>query len=308
MSKLSKNMSKGKDNLTQVDASLDQPLDVDAPPTIYGTKVKPELCSAAMNLAMDSVKQQQSLSNKFMIKHPFTGFILLIATVIYLAPRIILPRNIKSGSITGFLYQLVHFNVYNFGTALAIVSLTGMCLFTVYSRISEFFFKTKLSEITDNSGEKIFGVDLRKLATKDKKALSSKQNDNTYIIIYREAPIALISIKENDTLSSKEALVVSISTVGCRKVYIKSGIMEDLLDWAMLRTKTINKEGNYGQSMKLLISVYSFETDLKHILKRKGFTLVQSTKSVESRLLGGLFGARKELWGIQFHFEPAKQE
>lgn len=308
MSRKLRDTPKGKTQVPQVDASLDQPLNVDAPPTIYGTKLKPETASAAINLALEGVKQQESLSNKSLIRHPITGIFISVIAAVFLSPRIILPRNLSSSSIVSYLYQLLHFNVFTFGTLIVITCISLVCLFTVYSRVTEMFFREKISEITKLHGESIFGVNLQSLASRDKKTSALKQVDNTYIIVYRETPIALISIAENEPLSSKESLVMSVSTIACRRVYLKSGIIEDLLDWAMLRTKTICKEGNYGDSMKLLISLYSFENNMKDALRSKGFTLLQSVKLKESRLLGGLYGVQKELWGVQFHFEAPKND
>lgn len=292
----------------QVDASLHEPINVEAPPTIYGTKIKPELATASLNLAIEFVKQEQSLANKHLINHYITYAVILIVSTVYLTPRVVIPRNLTSPSVGRFLYQLLHFNKYPFATLFAIIAISFVGLFTAYSRITDTFFKSKIDDIARENGKVVFGIDLRSLAIKEKQTLSSVQVDNTYIIIYRETPIALISITENAALSQKESLVMSISSLGCRKVYQNSGIVEDLLDWAMLRTKTIGKEGNYGKSMKLLIDVYSFDSKKKQILKSKGFTLIKSAKLQESRLLGGLFGVDKEIWGIQFHFEQGKKD
>lgn len=308
-------MAKGKNEKSkirsaagQVDASLHEPINVEAPPTIYGTVVKPELATASLNLSIEFIKQEQSLANKHLIHHYLTYSIILIVSCVYLTPRLIIPKNLSSRSVTRFLYQLLHFNMYPFGTLFAIIAITFVGLFTAYSRITETFFKSKIVDITSQNGKGVFGIDLRKLALNEKETLSAAQVNNTYIIIYRETPIALVSMTENLALSKKESLVMSITSLGCRKVYLNSGIVEDLLDWAMLRTKTIGKEGNYGKSMKLLIDVYSFDSRMKKILKNKGFSLVKSVKLQESRLLGGLFGVDKEIWGVQFHFEQSKED
>lgn len=47
---------------------------------------------------------------------------------------------------------------------------------------------------------------------------------------------------------------------------------------------------------------------MKKTLKSKGFSLIKAVKLEESRLLGGLFGVKKELWGVQFHFDSKKQK
>lgn len=297
----------GKKHVEQVDASLNEPLNMEAPPTIYGATIKPELATAALNLAIDFIKQQQSLANRGMIHHYITKIVMTVVAIIYLTPQATIPRNLRAGSVSGFLYQLFMFNWYPMATTAAIASVAFVCLLTTYSRISETFFKSRIHEVAKDSGHSTFGIDLRELVLKSKPVLKDPQAQNTYVVVYREAPIALISLTENKTLTSKESLVMSVSTIGCRKVYLKSGIIEDMLDWAMLRTKTLAKENNHGESMKVLIDVYSFDDHMKKTLKAKGFSPVASAKIKESRLLGGLFGFQKELWGVQFHVEQPKK-
>lgn len=303
----------GKDTVTakkpvqQVDASLDQPINSEAPPTIYGTAITPELATASLNLSVDFIKQEQSLANKGMIHHYITKVVVLLAVSIYLGPRIILPRNLSSSSVSGYLYQFVMFNRYTLGTSIAALALSFLCLLTTYSRVTEVFFKSIISEVTADCGASCFGMNLREFVLKGKEGPRDTQANNTYVIVYRETPIAVISLTENKALSSEASLVMSISTLGCRKVYLTSGILEDLLDWAMLRTRAIAKDGNYGESMKILLSVYSFDDHMKKTLKQKGFSRIASTKIKESRILGGLFGFEKEMWGVQFHVEQPKK-
>lgn len=303
-----KDQVSGKKQVEQVDASLSEPLNTETPPTIYGTTVKPELATAALNLSIDFIKRQQSLANKGMIHHYITKIVLAVVACIYLAPQMIIPRNLRSGSVAGFFYQLFLFNWYPLLSGLAIVSIAFAALLTLYARVSEVFFKSRINEVTKGNGRSTFGIDLRELVLKSKSVLKDPQAQNTYVVVYRETPIALISLTENKTLTSKESLVMSVSTIGCRKVYLKSGIIEDMLDWAMLRTKTLAKENEFGESMKLLVDVYSFDNHMKKILKLKGFSPVASAKISDSKILGGLFGLKKELWGVQFHVEQPKKD
>ncbi|QLL33798.1 hypothetical protein HG536_0F01230 [Torulaspora globosa] len=304
----------GKDGLArrkpveQVDASLDQPINVEAPPTIYGSAITPGLATASLNLSVDFIKQQQSLANRGMIHHYITKAVLVVVASIYLGRTITLPRNLSSGSVAEFAYQFMLFNRYPLGTSIALLALTFLCLLTVYSRVTETFFKSKISEATADSGKSCFGMNLREYILKPEKGPRDAQADNTYVIVYRETPIAVISLSENKSLSSEDSLVMGISALGCRKVYLTSGILEDLLDWAMIRTRAIAKNGKYGESMKILLNVYSFDDHTKKTLKAKGFSLVASSKIKESRVLGGLFGFEKELWGVQFHIEASEKE
>lgn len=297
--------------IPQVDASLDQPLNDKLPPAIYATDLTPELATASLNLAVDFNKQKQGLANKYLLSHPITLFLVFICVVIYLIGHVELPSTIVAKSIVGFFYQLVLLNTTSFVTASVVLSVSAVVIFTFVCRFSETFFKSKNLEITNTNGEIIYGTDLFAFKSgkvkADMKSYDSKNfSKNTHIIVYRNTPIALISISENKILSNPDSLVMSITTLGCRKVYIPSGILEDLIDWALLRTKEIAQKNRYGESMKVLIDILSFDTVMKEILTRKGFSVIQVGRLQENRILGGLFGVKSELWGVQFRYEAKK--
>lgn len=290
----------------QVDASLNEPINKDAPPTIYGTKLKPELATAALNLSVDFLKQQQSLANKHIMWHGNTVAIVLLCAFVYLVPRVTVPAGTKT--VSGFLLQFVLINRAELLTFVVVIMIGASFIFTFLSRFTEVMFKAKISQVVDTKGAAVFNFNLTDLS---KGELDDKSKlDNTQVIVYRETPIAMVSIIENKLLSSSDSLVMGVSTIGTRRVYLKSGILEDLLDWALVRTKNIQNSGKYsaGNSMKLLVDVYSFDKPMKETLKSKGFSLIKSYKLEESRLLGALFGVKKELWGVQFHYESKKQK
>lgn len=289
----------------QVDAKLTEPLDSDAPPTIYGATLKPEFATAALNLSVDFVKQQSSLLNSYLIWHPVTSFSIFGCGLIYLISQSSYPGNAKH--VTGWLYQYFLMNKKELFSFIIVCAMAGSLLLTFCAKLTESVFKKKSKAILETNGEIVYGIDLKKLASGE--IQKSELAENTEIIVYRETPIAVVSILENKTLSKKDSLVMGISTMGCRRVYLKSGILEDLIDWALIRTKNYQKDhGQFknGESMKLLVDVYSFETYTRETLKKKGFTLIESYKMPENKFLAGLFGVKKELWGVQFHFEPKK--
>lgn len=290
----------------QLDASLDKPIDKDAPPTIYGSKLTPELATAALNLAVDFVKQQQALVNKHLLWHKITVLTTLLSVLLYLVPNATVPRGTRT--VGGWLLQFAMINKKELFTACVVAAMAASMLFTLLSKFTEAVFKSRTDEIVRLNGANVFHVDLTKLATE--KVSKGSEIENTQVIVYRDTPIALVSVIENQRLSSNESLVMGVSTIGCRRVYLKSGLLEDLLDWALVRTKNVQQQGKHkaGQSMKLLVDAYSFDEPLKQALKKKGFSLVQSYKVEGSRILGGLFGVRRELWGLQFHFETKKEK
>ncbi|CCF57924.1 hypothetical protein KAFR_0D02760 [Kazachstania africana CBS 2517] len=282
----------------QVDASLDKPLDKDAPPTIFQKNLTPEYASAALNLSIDFLKQQQSMANKYLIVHPLTISSIALFLIIFLTPRLVYPSTAPFSSVSTYLLQFIKVNQREVLGALLFTIILTSFLFTFLSRISDHFFKSKIRHIVQKDGEPVFNLNL-------KSEIPENGSADTNIIIYRGTPISLISVSENNVLSSLDSLVMNINTIGCRQVYTRSGILEDLIDWAMIRTKQVGVTRNKtNKSMKLIIEVYSFDETLKKILQKKGFKLVSKGKLNENRLLGGLFGVKRELWGVQFHIQP----
>ncbi|SCW03239.1 LAFE_0G06062g1_1 [Lachancea fermentati] len=289
-----------------LDPSLTEPINNDAPPTIYGSSLTPELANAALNLSVDFVKQQQSLANKYILWHPYTLSLVFISLAVYLGPNVTLPQG--THSVFDFLFQLAIMNGTQIATSIMVVGISTSVVFTFLTRFTEDLFKKKSRQIVDTNGVNVFNVDLTKLAKREIKQKSD--TNNTQIIVYRETPIALASIVENTVLSSKDSLVMGISSIGCRRVYVQSGIIEDLIDWALIRTKNIQQSGSYkaDNSMKVLIDVYSFDKYMKETLKKKGFSLLSTYDLEDSKLLSKIYGVKRELWGVQFHFEGKKDK
>ena len=221
---------KNAPSVPQVDALLDRPLDIDAPPTIYSVNLKPEYGTAALNLSADFIKQEQAQANKYLFFHPIILIVLAFGLLIYLTPRVYFPLR-NTGSVAGWFYQLALINRREVLTGLVFTAIGASFLFTLLSRVSDSYFKSKINQLVASKGEKVFGINLNDLVARHE--TEDPVVNNTHIIVYRETPIALISLSPNMTLSTNENLVMSVTTVGCRRVYVKSGIIEDLIDWAM---------------------------------------------------------------------------
>ncbi|AAS52245.2 ADR325Cp [Eremothecium gossypii ATCC 10895] len=294
----------------QLDPKLTNPIDNDAPPTIYGSALTPELATAALNLPIDFLKQKESLANKHVARHPITLSVIMLAVAVYMGNSCVLP----AGPSQSVIEQLTAFAVLNkkeLISAIIVLCVVSSLTITTLAKMNAALFKSKTDAILESKGANIFKVNLSNLAEGDSEVAKSEEVNNTHVVVYRETPIALVSVKENKGLSTKDTLVVGVSTIGCRFVYLKSGILEDLLDWALVRTKKIQKQsGKYstGQSMKLLVDVYSFDKYMKSLLKKKGFSHLESFKLPEDRILSSIFGVRRELWGVQFHFESAEEK
>lgn len=298
-------MAKGVKNRNaskQVDARLNEPLNSETPPTIFSSDLKPEYATAALNMAADFVRQKQSLANMSVLGHPLIVVFVWMVAIYFAAPKVTVPADFGD-TFFSFIWRSISQNKSVVPTVIIFGCLSTIVVFTLMSRVTETFFNSLSRDILDSQGQNVFGVNLKKLVEKKCTDQELQQAKNTYIVVYRDTPVALVSLVENKILSTKDSLVMSVSTMGSRKVYEKSGIIEDLIDWCTIRTKQQYVQGHHEGKMKLLIDIYSFDVDIKGILKRKGFTLVKSTKLHESFILGKIFGMKKELWGLQFHFQ-----
>lgn len=291
----------------QVDARLNEPLNSETPPTIFASDLKPEYATAALNMAADFVKHKQSLANMSVLGHPLIVALVWMVAIYFAAPKVTIPRD-AGDSFLGFAWASISQNKSVVPTVIIFGCLSTIIVFTLMSRVTETFFNSLSRDIIDTQGQNVFGINLKKLVEGKSTKQELEQAKNTYIVVYRDTPVALVSMVENKILTTKDNLVMSVSTMGSRRVYEKSGIIEDLLDWCAIRTKQEYVKGHYEGKMKLLIDVYSFDVDIKQILKKKGFTLLKSAKLNESFILGKVFGMQKELWGLQFHFENPKNK
>ncbi|KAH3898774.1 Pho86p SCDLUD_005109 [Saccharomycodes ludwigii] len=286
----------------QIDAALDEPLNADAPPTIYGTTLKPELATAALNLSVDFLKQQQAAANKYAAWHPFNFMWITLVVAIYLGFNTTYPDFKEASSVTSWIFQYISMNMTEIGSSFLIFGISCSIFFTLFGRIINSLFSNKINVILKTHGQDIFSLDLSTLMT----GVSPNESNligNTHVIVYRDTPISLISIKENKDLTTETKLVMDITSLGSRKVYAKSGILEDLIKWAMLRTKDLRANPKQN-SMMLLMDAYSFDHVTKEALRKCQFKMIESYKLDESRIIGGILGARKELWGLSFDFRP----
>lgn len=297
---------KNRRSTKQVDARLHEPLSSETPPTIYSTALKPEYASAALSMSADFVKKKQSLANMSILGHPLVIVLVWMVVVYFAAPKVTIPADNGDGSFVDFVWLSISRNKNIVPTVIIVGCLSTIVVFTLMSRVTETFFNSLVKAIFDTQGENVFGVNLKKFAEGKSTNEELEQAKNTYIVVYRDTPVALVSLVENKILTTEANLVMSVSTMGSRKVYEKSGIIEDLIDWCAIRTKQKYVQDQHSGKMKLLIDTYSFDVHNRDILRQKGFTLLKTTKLSGSFILGKIFGVRKELWGLQFHFENAK--
>lgn len=310
--------------LGQIEVDYNKPIDKDAPPVIQSIPLEHAYSEAALTLSLDGLKQTEALGNKYIFWHPFSGILIaVVASVYFHKNRLeILPR-VKEESLWGYLFKNGMKNRETLGAGLMYMFIIGTIIFKFLALINEDYFRGKIQKINDENGLSVFGFDVSKYILNDK-YLSDKMilKNNVNIIVYRNTPIASIVLKtptldvehEDDDLIEieKRAFITSLS---CRRVYLKSGILEDLVNWAKKRCLDLN-DSIYEKTNKvsgqtvyanelietLVFKTYSFEFGLEKLMKESGFTLQKlqklDTKKRKLNVLLNAIGVREKVWEI----------
>lgn len=270
-------------SIQQKPIRLDQPIDHEAPPTIYSTSLKPEFANAALNLTVDFQRQKQSIVNRHLIKHPYSLLVvvLLVGGFGYYKVGWLLQQD----------WKLIKSNLGEILPVLIFMTMVSSIFFTVISRPSEVI-KDRADDLV-NSNKDIFGFELKDLITKKDKEIT-KKSENSSLVVYRDSPIAIVSLVEVPDFK-EDTLTLKITGLGVRKVYIKSGIIEDLFDFAKKRSIFLNNK-KY-QKILILIDALSCDYEFKKLLKSQDFKFIKSQNLSDSKVLN-FYNVKNEIWGL----------
>lgn len=313
-----------KNKLGQIEVDYNKPIDKDAPPVIQSIPLEHEYSEAALTLSLDALKQSEALGNKYIFWHPFSGIIAaLVASIYFSKNHLDLLPKVKEESLWSYLWKNALKNKEVLGTGFMWIFIVGTVIFKFVTVINEDYFRENIREINDENGIKFFGFDVSKYILDDK-YLNDKMilKNNVNIIVYRNTPIASVVLKtptlsvekeDEDVIEiEKKAVITSLS---CRRVYLKSGILEDLINWAKKRCLDLN-DSVYDKTNKikgqtvyaneiiesLEFHTYSFEFGLEKLMKESGFKLQRlqklDTKKRKLNALLNAIGVREKVWEI----------
>lgn len=313
----------------QKKVNLNEPLDVEAKPTLNKTNLTPELSEGALTLHGDFYRQQQSQCNKYIFWHPYSLLVFFTITPIYFT-FLVYDLILISDSFGEFISLL-------FRNKLIIV-LVFPCLIILFACIglSSFLVSDDFKVISDKLMEpvyveKLFGFDLTKysfLTNKDNtRHFSPKElkllnngSKNSQLIVYRDSPIAIITLKPLLENSTETNFFVKITGLNVRKVFSKVDFETLLIEWALIRSRELMQEylnskkitKNEGCKLTVLIDSYSFNKGLNKILKSLSFGLVKEDYQlnpfidtneklisfITSRSLAKFFSVSRQTYGI----------
>ncbi|KAG7877719.1 hypothetical protein KL905_004352 [Ogataea polymorpha] len=277
----------------QKSASLDAPLEMNKPSTIESMPILPDLAEPVTNLQMDYLFYKKSLLTKTVFKSKAVASLLVAAFAGLFYRKFgpyFTPYNFRNGTIEG-LYNIYH-SPFFIQDAFYLVSSTFMIFSAtlVAAWLHTNFLKYEAEEVPKHM-EQYFGLDLEDYAKSSVKSKLRRvpadikqkvkfMEKHSFVIQYRDTPVAFIVQQKKSDSSFK------ITGLGVRRVYVKSKILADLLDWA-------KKQLSPKESTS--ITVYSFETFDIDILKESGFELLRK-EPLDSFVLGTLFGITRDTY------------
>lgn len=320
-----------KNTLGQLEVDYSKPIDKDAPSTIQSVPLEHEYGQAAMTLALDSLKQTESLGNKYIFWHPFLGIALIVILSLFLKkyPLVHLQK-IQEESIFNYVLKNLSKNSENLVNGSLFITFAVILIFKVLANINSHYFSNVIQSIQGQDGEQIFGVNIKDYIL-NKKLIEDRiiLKNNSNLIIYRNVPIAL-SVLETPVSDIKDAdedvvelkNTATITALSCRRVYLKSGILEDLINWSKKRCLDLNesiyskKNVVKGQTIceeslieKLQYKTYSYEYHLEKLMLDNGFKLVKieklDTNVNKLVVVLNLLGIRIKTWEIAV---PVKED
>lgn len=273
----------------QVQLNLNVPLDVDAQATLSQTKLLPQFATASAILHGDYYTQQQSKLNRYILRHYATKTLFIVTvgtTLIYKVWDYIMV----STSVYEFLqYSITKDFIFEvIGSFPSLMAVAGMIAVLIYF-ISDDLKDVSKKLIVDNYIGDIFGFNIVEFAKldKDDKTLSAtslkllENGDNTHLLIYRNSPIAIVTIVPN---FENDRYIVKISGLHVRKVFAKVDFEEMLLEWSILRARKVlqdylnSKKINLSnQTLEIQIDCYSWDKKFSNLLNHYEFIKIDET-------------------------------
>lgn len=282
----------------QKDVNLNEPLSDKVPPTLGKTSLTPELSQAALILHGDYYSQLQGRCNRYVFWHTFSTTFLIISTSIFTYYRLYDYISVSEsiGEFFSFFSKSRDFQFQVMGVLPWLV-----CIFGIVGIVAHFVsdvFKdisVKLPQL--KYMEKIFGFNLREYAKlsqsallKQKRNLTSKDTvflkngENTHLVIYRDSPIAIITLKPLLDESSESNFVIKITGLHVRKAFAKVDFDVLLLEWSYERARELLKEYKPSKNAKitLLADAFSFDKQLIKTLENQSFQKISSSFTLNS--------------------------
>lgn len=284
----------------QKDVDLNKPLDPNVTPTLSQTKLTPELSQAVLSLHGDRYRQLQSKCNRHVVWHPLLvatlGVLVAIYAVFQFWNLIVVLQSF------GEFWHLVLRNKY-----LLALSMPGFVLSFTVIALSSFIISDEFRTVSDRLVKpdylvSLFGFELKKYAQlstgkdADNRSLSPKEakllhegSQNTQVLIYRDSPIAAVTVVPLLQNSTESNFFVKITGLNVRKVFAKVDFDNLLVEWSILRSRELLQDYAASKKVKnvdgakvtVLVDAYSIDAALVATLKQNSFTKIKSSLQID---------------------------
>ncbi|KAI5969466.1 PHO86 [Candida margitis] len=301
--------------VTQKHIDLNAPLDVNVPSTLKKSPLTPELAKAAITLHGDRYKQSQANLTRYVIWHPYS-----IALYSLIFPSILVYSLWDYFEISDNLvefYTIASRNKRDFAFHVISVAPLIASVFGIFGFFS-FILGDEVGTITDRYVAQkycdfTFGFDIKEFA-QDPKTPLLKEGKNSELVIYRDQPIAIATIKPDWEQSTPENFIVQITGLHVRKVFNKIDFDQMLIEWAVLRSRELyqtyltSKNSKVKNGTILIVTdAYSFDKKFEKTLFSSGFRIFNSSYELNpfsptlkgyQEVLHKLLGLKRDTFGI----------
>lgn len=274
--------------VSQKEVNLNVPLDVNKKATLSRTELTPDLAEASLVLHGDYYRQLQGKCNKYLFWHPLSLLILISGGLSFFFFRVREWIEVadSAGEFFKFFVKSRDFQVEIFKTlplaisVFGIIAVIAFMLSDVFRVISDELPKPEYSQA-------LYGFDITKFANSGDKKLTPKEKaafhgDYTQIIVYRDSPIAVVTLRPLLDVSTESNFVVRITGLHVRKVFAKADFETLMLEWSFTKARQIfqehvKKSKVAGCKIQLLIDAYSFDKHYINALTKNSFGKVSSS-------------------------------
>ncbi|CAK9438336.1 uncharacterized protein LODBEIA_P25600 [Lodderomyces beijingensis] len=267
---------------------LNKPLDVDAAPTLSKTQLTPDLTKAAIVLQGDKFKQTQAKLTKYILWHPIAISLYTLIVPIVFSRSLWDFIEVSDNVAEFFTLALRNKKDFVFGVISTLPVLAG--IFACFGFLA-FLLSDELGSVSSKFVERkhcdvIFGFDVRQFAN----AATGAVNKDSELVIYRDSPIAIGTVRPDSDNSTADEFKVVISGIHIRKVFAKVDFDKMLLEWAVLRSRELyseflakKKSKNQSKTGQIQITVdaYSFDKHFERMLTSSGFTLLSRSSILD---------------------------
>lgn len=280
----------------QKEVDMQNPLDATKKAKLETSSLKPDLVQAALVLHADYYTQARAACNKFIFWNPITVSIVALAFTLLTVKQYddFISMSSSIGEFLSFATKDEVFLLRIFTVLPFFLCILGGLIMVIYF-MTDVFGDIVEHVLKGKYDEEIFGFNVRKFALLNinkesqllpKEAELLKKGNNTLLFVYRETPIAIVTIRPLLERSNDTNFYVKISGVQVRKVYAKVDFHSWMIEWVLGRSRQlfqeyVKRKNTEGCKINILTDAYSFDSFYINLLKKKSFGKISAASNLD---------------------------